>query len=67
MQDKKRKFDKKIKHYQCLHEFSIRLTVKFPDKIKDLVTDCLTQVAEKGVNAVYTKENFKSLYQKYCG
>ena len=30
MQDKKRKFDKKIKHYQCLHEFSIRLTVKFP-------------------------------------
>ena len=37
------------------------------NKIKDLVTDCLTQVAEKGVNAVYTKENFKSLYQKYCG
>ena len=35
-------------------------------KIKDLITDCLTQVAEKGIDEVYTKKNFKELYKKYC-
>lgn len=35
-------------------------------KIKELITDCLTQVSEKGIDKVYTKENFRKLYKKYC-
>ena len=35
-------------------------------KIRDLVTDCLTQVSKNGIDEVYTKENFKKLYKKYC-
>ena len=36
-------------------------------KIADLITDCFTQVSEKGIKEVYTKQNFKKLYKKYCG
>ena len=35
-------------------------------KVKELITDCLTQVSEKGIDEVYTKKNFKKLYEKYC-
>ena len=31
MQEKKEKFDKKIKHYQCLYRLTGHATVKFPD------------------------------------
>ena len=59
--------EKWTKEYELQYWLNEKDSTLANDKIKDLVTDCLTQVAEKGVDAVYTKENFKSLYQKYCG
>lgn len=36
------------------------------EKLKDLITDFMEQVAEKGIDPVLTKANVKQLYKKYC-
>ena len=36
------------------------------EKVKNLITDFLTQVAEQGIEPVLTKKNVKKLYIKYC-
>ena len=36
------------------------------NQIKELITDCFTQVSKEGINKVLTKKNVKSLYKKYC-
>ena len=54
------------KEYELSYWLKEKDKVLVNPKIKDLVTDCMTQVAEKGINAVYTKKNFKELYKKYC-
>lgn len=37
------------------------------EKIIDLITDCMTQISEKGIEPVINKENLKELYKKHCG
>ena len=37
------------------------------EKIIDLITDCMTQISEKGIEPVINKENLKELYTKHCG
>ena len=54
------------KEYELQYWLNEKDKVLVNSKIKDLVTDCLTQVAEKGIDEVYTKKNFKELYKKYC-
>ena len=54
------------KEYELSYWLKEKDKVLVNPKIKDLVTECMTQVAEKGINAVYTKKNFKELYKKYC-
>ena len=54
------------KEYELQYWLNEKDKVLVNCKIKDLVTDCLTQVAEKGLDEVYTKKNFKELYKKYC-
>ncbi len=54
------------KEYELQYWLNEKDKVLVNPKIKDLVTDCLTQVAEKGIDEVYTKKNFKELYKKYC-
>ena len=49
------------KEYELSYWLKEKDKVLVNPKIKDLVTDCMTQVAEKGINAVYTKKNFKEL------
>ena len=54
------------KEYELQYWLNEKDKVLVNSKIKDLITDCLTQVAEKGIDEVYTKKNFKELYKKYC-
>ncbi len=54
------------KEYELQYWLNERDHILLNQKVKDLVTDCLTQVSQKGINAVYTKKNFKNLYKKYC-
>ena len=35
-------------------------------KMKEFVTAVMVEVAEKGIDKVYTKKNIKALYKKYC-
>ena len=35
-------------------------------KIDNFLTEIFRQVIDQGINKVYTKKNFKSLYKKYC-
>ena len=37
------------------------------EKLKELVTDFMEQVSEKGIKPVLNKKNLKELYKKYCG
>ena len=37
------------------------------EKIRDLMTDFLTQVSIDGIDKVLNKKNLKELYKKYCG
>ena len=37
------------------------------EKIRDLMTDFLTQVSIDGIEKVLNKKNLKELYKKYCG
>ena len=47
MQEKKEKFDKKIKHYQCLYQFNSYTSVKFPaNNIEDNIDGIETEEQE---------------------
>ncbi len=54
------------KEYELKYWLNEKEHILLNQKVKDLVTDCLTQVSEKGIKPVYTKKNFKDLYKKYC-
>ena len=54
------------KEYELQYWLNEKDHILLNQKVKDLVTDCLTQVSQKGIDAVYTKKNFKNLYKKYC-
>ncbi len=54
------------KEYELQYWMNEQEKVLVNPKIKELITDCLTQVSEKGIKPVYTKQNFKKLYKKYC-
>ena len=54
------------KEYELKYWLREKDKIEINPKIRDLATDCLTQVSEKGIDEVYTKENFKKLYKKYC-
>ena len=54
------------KEYELRYWLDEKDKIDINPKIRDLVTDCLTQVSKNGIDEVYTKENFKKLYKKYC-
>lgn len=54
------------KEYELRYWLEEKDKIDINPKIRDLVTDCLTQVSKNGIDEVYTKENFKKLYKKYC-
>ena len=54
------------KEYELQYWLNEKNEVLINPKIKDMITECLTQVSEKGIKPVYTKQNFKKLYEKYC-
>ena len=54
------------KEYELQYWLKEKDRVMVNPKIADLITDCFTQVSEKGIEEVYTKQNFKKLYKKYC-
>ena len=55
------------KEYELQYWIKEKEKVMVNPKIADLITDCFTQVSKKGIKEVYTKQNFKKLYKKYCG
>ena len=37
------------------------------EKIKEMLTQVYTDISEKGIDTVITKQNLKKLYKEYCG
>ena len=35
-------------------------------KMKQYVTEVLTQIAENGIDKTLTKQNIRAIYKKYC-
>lgn len=54
------------KEYELNYWLKEREKAKLNPKIKELITECFTQVSQKGIDEVYTKKNFRKLYKKYC-
>lgn len=54
------------KEYELSYWEKEKLTHPVHPKIKELITECFTEVSKNGIEKVYTKENFKKLYKKYC-
>ena len=54
------------KEYELQYWLKEKDRVMVNPKIADLITDCFTQVSEKGIEETLTKTNIKQLYEKYC-
>lgn len=54
------------KEYELQYWNKEKDNILINENLKNLVTDFMIQVAEKGIDPVLTKSNVKSLYEKYC-
>ena len=41
--------------------------VRVNKHVEEMLTEVFQQVAEKGINPVFTRENIQNLYKKHCG
>ena len=55
------------KEYELGYWLKEKEKVLMNEKLKELVTDFMEQVSEKGIKPVLNKKNLKELYKKYCG
>ena len=44
-----------------------KLRIEINKNVEEMLTEVFEQVAEKGIDAVLTKENIQTLYKKHCG
>lgn len=54
------------KEYELQYWLNERDKTLVNDQIEKLITECLTQVSEVGIDEALTKKNLKELYNKYC-
>ncbi len=54
------------KEYELAYWKKEREKVEVNPKIRDFVTEVMSQVAIQGIDKTMTKKNIKAIYQKYC-
>lgn len=58
--------DKFTKEYELEYWKKEQEKIRMNPKMKQYVTEVLTQVAENGIDKTLTKQNVRAIYKKYC-
>ena len=58
--------DKFTKEYELEYWNKEQEKVRMNPKMKQYVTEVLTQIAENGIDKTLTKQNIRAIYKKYC-
>ena len=58
--------DKFTKEYELEYWNKEQEKIRMNPKMKQYVTEVLTQIAENGIDKTLTKQNIRAIYKKYC-